>query len=80
MIAPNAIYQIRVAGQVDKHWENDFPGMSITYEKGEYPLTLFQGPVMDQSHLCGMLNQITGLGLVLIEVKRLEQVFGENQR
>lgn len=66
------IYEIRLKGQLDPRWFHRFDGMQITYlASGE---TLLTGPVIDQSALFGMLDQIQRIGIPLLTVRRLPDV------
>ena len=64
-----ALYEIRVAEQLDAHWAKWFGDLEITYtECGE---TILRGEMADQSALFGVLGKIRDLGLTLISVQRL---------
>jgi hypothetical protein len=66
-----AIYQIRVKGNLDRKWSGWFDDFTVTPQaNGE---TLMTGPVADQSALHGLLAKIRDLGLPLLSVKRLER-------
>lgn len=59
-------YEIRVRGQLDKHWSTWFEGLMLTpLENGE---TLIAGPVQDQAALHGVLAKIRDLGLQLLSI------------
>ena len=60
------IYQIRVKGHLDRHWEDRFEGLSITLEADG--TTLLTGRVVDQAALHGILRKIRDLGIVLLAV------------
>ena len=65
-----AIYQIRVKGNLDGKWSDWFDDFTVTPQaNGE---TLMTGPVADQSALHGLLAKIRDLGLPLLSVKRVE--------
>ncbi len=65
-----AIYQIRVKGNLDRKWSDWFDGLTIMPQAdGE---TLLTGPVADQAALHGLLGKIRDLGLPLLSVKRVE--------
>jgi hypothetical protein len=66
-----AIYQIRVKGNLDRKWSDWFDGFALTTQaNGE---TLMTGPVTDQSALHGLLAKIRDLGLPLLSVQRVEE-------
>ncbi|HZD58722.1 MAG TPA: hypothetical protein VE136_18465 [Anaerolineales bacterium] len=58
--------EIRVKGQIDKHWSEWFEGFEITH--GEADESLLTGQVPDQAALYGMLAKLRNLGLTLISV------------
>ncbi len=62
-------YQIRVKGRLDQSWSAWFDNMALTFEKGE---TTISGEVADQAALHGLLTKIRDLGLMLLDVKRVE--------
>jgi len=65
-----AIYQIRVKGNLDRKWSEWFDGFTITPQAND--ATLLTGPVADQAALHGLLAKIRDLGLPLLLVKRVE--------
>ena len=71
-----AIYQIRVKGNLDQKWSDWFDGFTITPQAADkrHPsdTTLLTGPVADQAALHGLLGKIRDLGLPLLSVKRVE--------
>ena len=71
-----AIYQIRVKGNLDQKWSDWFDGFTITSQTADsrHPsdATLLTGPVTDQAALHGLLGKIRDLGLPLLSVKRVE--------
>ncbi len=65
-----AIYQIRVAGHLARHWTDWFEGLAITLEdNGD---TLITGPVADQAALHGLLKKVRNLGIPLLSVVCIE--------
>ena len=65
-----AVYQIRVKGNLDQKWSDWFDGLTITPQVDDE--TLLTGPVADQAALHGLLAKIRDLGLPLLSVKRVE--------
>lgn len=64
-----AIYEIRVAEQIDERWVKWFGDQEITYtEHGE---AILRGVMADQPALFGALGRIRDLGLTLISVHRV---------
>lgn len=74
------VYEIRVAGCMDKtFWADWFGGMglSVNPERGE---TLLSGPIVDQAALYGLLSQLRNQGLTLISVQRVSPPTDRNER
>ena len=65
-----AIYQIRVKGNLDQKWSDWFDGFTITLQADDE--TSLTGPVADQAALHGLLAKVRDLGLPLLSVKRVE--------
>jgi hypothetical protein len=63
------IYQIRIAGHLDRQWTDWFGGLTITLEGGD---TLLTGGVVDQAALHAVLRQVRDLGIPLLSVNRVE--------
>jgi hypothetical protein len=59
------IYRIVVRGELSRRYVPAFDGMTLAAGEGETAIT---GPVIDQAHLHGLLNQISDLGLELLSV------------
>lgn len=66
----NALYEIRVRGQLDPGWAEWFEGMEVAHAENE---TVLRGRVRDQAALYGMLNKLRNLGLELLEVECQEE-------
>jgi hypothetical protein len=64
-----ARYEISVQGVLDGRWAAWFEDLQVTDDGRQ---TVISGPVADQAALHGLLNKISGLGLVLISVRRLD--------
>ena len=65
-----AIYQIRVKGNLDQKWSDWFDGFTVTLQADDE--TSLTGPVADQAALHGLLAKVRDLGLPLLSVKRVE--------
>jgi hypothetical protein len=68
-----AIYQIKVTGNLDQTWVSWFNQMKITAEgnQNDDPITVFTGPISDQSELRGLLIKIWDLNLELLSVQKM---------
>ena len=64
-----AVYEIRVKGMLDRHWQSWFEGMTIMPRDDE---TIIRGTVADQAALHSLLTRIRDLGLPLIAVNQIE--------
>lgn len=58
--------QVRIRGQVDTDWAEDFAGFSISHTVDGN--TLLSGEIPDQAVLYGLLNKLSDLGLQIITV------------
>jgi hypothetical protein len=65
------VYQIRVAGNLDRKWSDWFDGLTIVPQAGGDE-TLLTGPIADQAALHGILDKIHDLGLPLLAVQQME--------
>jgi hypothetical protein len=65
-----ARYEIRVKGRMSASLQSAFPNMTAAVEPVETVLT---GTFEDQAALYGVLLQIEGLGLELVEVRHVVQ-------
>ena len=65
-----AVYDIRVAGQIDTQWSAWLDGLTITHpHPGE---AMISGDIVDQAALHGTLNRIRNLNLALISVTKVD--------
>ncbi len=68
------LYEIRIKGILDDHWQPWFEGMTLkadaNYDEGQ-GCTLIIGSLADQPALHGILERIRDLNLTLISVRRL---------
>jgi hypothetical protein len=65
-----AVYEIRIAGELDPTWAAWFDGLAVTRVDGDSLLT---GPVRDQAALHGVLRRLRDLGLPLVSITPLER-------
>lgn len=63
-------YRIVVRSELTERYADAFEGMKIAVGSGQTTLT---GQVRDQSHLYGILNRASGLGLQLVSVEALPE-------
>jgi hypothetical protein len=62
-------YRLVVAGELGPRYASAFEGMTVSAGGGQTHIT---GPIIDQSHLQGLLERIAALGLTLRSVIPLE--------
>ena len=62
-------YRIVIEGELGPRYASAFDGMTIRAHNGETEIT---GPIIDPSHLQGLLERIAGLGLTLHSLNPLE--------
>jgi len=68
------MYEIKIKGILDKHWNQWFEGMTLKRVKNVEPeqeCTLITGPIADQPALHGLLAKIRDLNLTLVSVQRI---------
>ena len=65
---PPITYQIIVRGELSRRYGAVFDGMTLVAENGQTAIT---GPVLDQTHLHGLLDRVGNLGLELVSVTPL---------
>jgi hypothetical protein len=63
---PPISYQIIVRGELSRRYRTVFEGMTLAVGDGQTTIT---GPVLDQTHLRGLLDRVGDLGLELVSVK-----------
>ena len=66
---PTRLYRLVVEGEVSDSIGVVFEDMTLTREDGK---TVLAGPVRDQSELQGLLQQVSALGLTLVEARAVE--------
>jgi hypothetical protein len=66
---PPTRYRIVVDGELGPRYASAFDGMTLRAHDGETDIT---GPIIDQSHLQGLLARIASLGLKLHSLTPLE--------
>lgn len=67
------MYTIQVEGHLDPRYSSWFENMTVsTSFSGEVPTTLLSGALSDQAALHGLLDKLRAMGIVLLNVNRLE--------
>jgi hypothetical protein len=61
-------YRLVVQGELGPRYASAFEGMTVRSHDGETDIT---GPIIDQSHLQGLLERIANLGLALTSLTPL---------
>ena len=74
MVPPR--YRLVIEGELGPRYANAFDGMTLRARDGETEIT---GPIIDQSHLHGLLERIAGLGLMLHSLTPLEAENAETE-
>jgi hypothetical protein len=67
-------YRLVIEGELGPRYASAFEGMTLRAHDGK---TEIIGPIIDPSHLQGLLERIAGLGLTLHSVTPLEAENGE---
>ena len=62
-------YRLVVLGELGPRYASAFDGMTVRARNGETEIT---GPIIDQSHLHGLIARIASLGLTLHSLTPLE--------
>jgi hypothetical protein len=65
---PQATYEVRISGVVPAEFLSELQDLTVSVEP---PETVLHGSLPDQSAVVGLISRIHGLGLRLIEVRRL---------
>ena len=63
-------YKIVVEGELTERFAEAFKGMTMKAESGQ---TIITGLVVDQSHLHGILDRVSSMGLPLVSVQALPE-------
>ena len=66
---PPPRYRIVVEGELGPRYASAFDGMTLRAHDGETAIT---GPIIDQSHVRGLIERIASLGLTLRSLPPLE--------
>ena len=68
------IYEIKIKGLLDDHWQQWFEGMTLKRQEGveaNQDSTLLSGRIVDQPALHGLLAKIRDLNLILLSVREI---------
>jgi hypothetical protein len=68
-------YRLVIAGELGPRYAAAFDGMALHAHDGETEIT---GPIIDPSHLQGLLERVASLGLTVQSLTRLETANGES--
>jgi hypothetical protein len=68
------VYRVVVNGELGPRYASAFEGMTVSAASGKTEIT---GTIIDQSHLQGLLERISSLGLTLYSVTPLDHGNGE---
>ena len=63
------VYRLVVNGELGPRYASAFDGMTVSTRGGKTEIT---GAITDQSHLQGLLERVSGLGLTLYSVTPLD--------
>lgn len=77
-----SIYEIKIKGLLDDHWQQWFEGMTLKRHESveaEQEYTVIRGWIMDQPALHGLLAKIRDLNLTLISVRKIAANDAANQ-
>jgi hypothetical protein len=69
------MYRLVVNGELGPRYASAFTGMTVSAAGGKTEIT---GAIIDQSHLQGLLERISHLGLTLYSVTPLDNGNGES--
>jgi hypothetical protein len=74
-----AAYLIRVRGQTDKNWAENFSDFSVevSTHPGQTAETILRGRVRDQAALLGMLHCLYYYGTTLVSVECVGESFAD---
>ena len=72
---PPQVYRLVVNGELGPRYASAFEGMTVSTSGGKTEIT---GAIIDQSHLQGLLERVSGLGLTLYSVTPLDDEHGES--
>jgi hypothetical protein len=64
------VYRIVVRSELSERYASAFDGMRMETKDGQ---TILIGEIIDQPHLFGILDRISGLGLKLLSVQALPE-------
>jgi len=72
-------YQITVSGRLEPDWSDYFGGLTITVDDCvPHMTTTLSGELLDQAALMGVLNNLYGLGFLILTVKHQSELNKEN--
>jgi hypothetical protein len=70
------VYQITIAGRLDRKWSDWFGNMAVSVAQAPNwgAVTILSGVVADQATLRGILNKIWDLNLTLVSVVPVQDI------
>ena len=68
-----AIYRISVQGSLNPSWADNLGGMEIKQDTRKVSVTTLKGPLMDQSQLLGVLNNLHQLHMPILSVELISK-------
>ena len=71
------VYRIVMGAELSPRYAAAFEGMEMETKGGN---TILTGEIVDQPHLYGILDRINGLGLRLLSVQVLQDVYPSTER
>ena len=79
----SGFYRIVLQGELNRVWFERLGSMRILQkglkDKAGNPVTVLEGPVMDQAELSGILNTLNDLHLLLLSVKCLDKTYNSSE-
>ena len=74
-------YQILVQGALDESWADSVGDMTLEIRtEGGSTITCLEGTLPDQAALSGVLNLLYDLGLSLVSVEQLEDLYSSGHQ
>mgnify|MGYP003974309799 CR=1 FL=1 len=67
-------YKIRIKGELNRDWENIFPGFKVSTERDQENgiIGVLVGEIIDQPQLYGIFSKMRDMGCVILDVNQIE--------